>query len=170
PLGATLTTERVYAAFLGDPWQGRTFYHGHTYTGNALACAAGLASLKLFEDRHVLQNAALAATVIRQRLAGLQQHPQVAEVRQRGLMVGIELVLERDSLTPFPVEFRIGHHVTLAARRRGLILRPLGDVIVLMPAPGMTPELIGEICDKAIECIEEVVQNALRRLASGSPL
>lgn len=168
PLGATLTTERVYAAFLGDPWQGRTFYHGHTYTGNALACAAGLASLKLFEDRQVLQNAALAATVIRQRLAGLQQHPQVAEIRQRGLMVGIELVLERDSLTPFPVEFRVGHQVTLAARRRGLILRPLGDVIVLMPAPGMTPELIGEICDKATECIEEVVQSVLLRLASGS--
>jgi adenosylmethionine-8-amino-7-oxononanoate aminotransferase len=84
------------------------------------------------------------------------------------MMVGIELVRERDSLTPFPVEFRIGHQVTLAARRRGLILRPLGDVIVLMPAPGMSPELVREICDKAIDCIEEVVRNALQSLASGS--
>ena len=168
PLGATLTTEQVYSAFLGDPWQGRTFYHGHTYTGNALACAAGLASLKLFEDNHVLQNVAAAEAVIRQRLARLRQHPHVAEVRQRGLMVGIELVLDRDSLTPFPVPLRLGHQVTLAARRRGLILRPLGDVIVLMPAPAMPPDLVAQICDLAVACIDEVVQQALRSLPGGS--
>ena len=167
PLGATLTTERIYEAFLGEPWQGRTFYHGHTYTGNALACAAGLASLKLFEERRVLENAAASAALISARLADLQQHPHVAEVRQRGLMVGIELVRDRETLTSFPVQFRLGHQVTLAARRRGVILRPLGDVIVLMPAPAMPQHLISRICDTAIECINEVVADALKRCSLG---
>lgn len=163
PLGATLATERIFEAFLGDPWQGRTFFHGHTYTGNALGCAAGLASLQLFEQRQVTENVELCSGKIAQKLQVLQKHPSVAEIRQCGMMVGIELVRHRETLTPFPVEFRLGHQVTLAARRRGVILRPLGDVVVLMPAPGMSCENVEKICDVAIESIQEVTEDAVRR-------
>lgn len=162
PLGATLTTERVFSAFLGEPSLGRTFFHGHTYTGNALACAAGLASLRLFEERRLLQNVVRSADVIQQELAPLTSHPHIAEIRQRGLMVGIDLVRDREPLTPWPAQWRIGHQVTLAARRRGVILRPLGDVIVLMPAPGMPQDLVSRLCQVACECIDEVTQNAVR--------
>ncbi len=164
PLGATLATERIFEAFLGDPWQGRTFFHGHTYTGNALGCAAGLASLQLFEQRQVTDNVEQCSGRIAQKLSVLLKHPNVAEIRQCGMMVGIELVQDRETLTPFPVEFRLGHQVTLAARRRGVILRPLGDVIVLMPAPGMNYENVEKICDVAIESIQEVTDDAVRRV------
>jgi adenosylmethionine-8-amino-7-oxononanoate aminotransferase len=160
PLGATLTTERIFRAFLGDPSAGRTFFHGHTYTGNALACAAGLASLQLFEERRLLSNVADCADIVRRRLVPLRSHPHVAEIRQRGLMIGIELVRDRDGLESYPAALRMGHQVTLAARRRGVILRPLGDVVVLMPAPGMPPSLVERLCDVAVESIEEVVSRA----------
>ncbi len=159
PIAATLTTERIYAAFLGHPSEGRTFFHGHTYTGNALGCAAGLASLQLFEDNRVLENIQITSTRIAERLAVLRDHPHVGEVRQKGLMIGIELVRDRDGLVPFDTKMRLGHQVTLAARRRGVILRPLGDVIVLMPAPAMPVELVDRLCDAAIECIEEVTNS-----------
>ena len=127
PLAATLTTEAVYAAFLGEHEEYRTFFHGHTYTGNPLACAAALASLDVFEAERTLERLgpkiALLGELLDERVAPL---PAVAEVRRRGFMTGIEL-------TAFPAAARMGHQVTLAARRRGAIVRPLGDVVVLMP-------------------------------------
>ncbi|MBV9917304.1 MAG: adenosylmethionine--8-amino-7-oxononanoate transaminase [Solirubrobacterales bacterium] len=127
PLAATLATERVYEGFLGRAEEHRTFFHGHTYTGNPLACAAAVATLETFEGERTLERLApkieLLARLLGHHVAPL---PGVAEVRQRGFMVGIELH-ER------PVGERAGHRVTLAARRRGAIIRPLGDVIVLMP-------------------------------------
>jgi adenosylmethionine-8-amino-7-oxononanoate aminotransferase len=127
PLAATLTTERVYEGFLGAFEQFRTFFHGHTYTGNPLACAAALATLEVFETDRTLERLqekiALLADLLDREVAPLDT---VAEVRRRGFMVGIELA-------GFPVEARMGHQVTLAARRRGAIIRPLGDTVVLMP-------------------------------------
>jgi adenosylmethionine-8-amino-7-oxononanoate aminotransferase len=155
PLGATLTTDRVYEAFLGSPAAGRTFFHGHTYTGNSLGCAAGLASLQLFEGNRVLDNIRVASNTIMAEMSCLASHPHVLEVRQKGIMVGIELVRNRDTAEPFPAEMRMGHSVTLAARRRGVILRPLGDVVVLMPAPAMPPDLIQKLCRVAIDSIDE---------------
>lgn len=156
PIGTTLVTEQIYEAFLGEPWEGRTFYHGHTYTGNALGCAVGLKSLQLFEERNLLANVAQCSEVLSERLAVLEGHPHVAEVRQRGVMVGIELVQDRDGLRPFPVEQRVGHQVTLEARRQGVIIRPLGDVVVLMPAPGMPADTVHQLCDVALQSIEAV--------------
>jgi adenosylmethionine-8-amino-7-oxononanoate aminotransferase len=127
PLAATLATERIYEGFLGRFEEFRTFFHGHTYTGNPLACAAAIATLDVFEDEGVL--AALAPKI---QLLGalLDEHvaplPTVREIRRRGTMTAIEL-------TEFPLASRMGHHVTLAARDRGAIVRPLGDVVVLMP-------------------------------------
>ncbi len=127
PLAATLTTERIYEGFLGAVEDARTFFHGHTYTGNPLACAAGIASLETFARERTLELLApkieLLERLLAQRVAVL---PGVVEVRQRGFMVGIELIRR-------PAGERLGHAVTVAARRRGAVIRPLGDVIVLMP-------------------------------------
>ena len=127
PLAATLTTERVYEGFLGAFEEFRTFFHGHTYTGNPLACAAALATLEVFERERTLERLQGKIALLADLLATeVEPLPVVAEIRRRGFMVGIEL-------GGFPVEARTGHQVTLAARRRGAIVRPLGDTIVLMP-------------------------------------
>ncbi len=190
PLAATLVTDEIYDAFLGDPWAGRTFYHGHTYTGNPLACAAALASLRLIDENDVIANARRIEAVLQRELAPLagqrvgcvkssertivgnvvldpvrsedSTHPtidaHIAEVRQKGTMVGIELVQQREPLTPFPPERRIGHQVTLACRQRGVILRNIADTIVLMPAPAMPEQLVMELCRITLEAIEDVMR------------
>jgi adenosylmethionine---8-amino-7-oxononanoate aminotransferase len=126
PLAATLTTERIYEGFLGEFEEFRTFFHGHTYTGNPLACAAALATLDVFEEERTLERLARKIDLLAQLLEPLGSHPAVREVRRRGFMTGIEL-------TEHPLQVRMGHRVTLEARRRGAIVRPLGDVVVLMP-------------------------------------
>jgi adenosylmethionine---8-amino-7-oxononanoate aminotransferase len=126
PLAATLATEQIYAGFLGAPEEHRTFFHGHTYTGNPLACAAALANLDAFENERTLESLQVKIPLLQDLLAGLAEIPEVAEVRSRGFMVGIDLG-ERDP------SLRMGHRVTLEARKRGAIIRPLSDVVVLMP-------------------------------------
>jgi adenosylmethionine-8-amino-7-oxononanoate aminotransferase len=127
PLAATLTTERIYEGFLGRPEDGRTFFHGHTYTGNPLACAAAIATLELFESERTLERLERKITLLGRWLKGLVGPlPAVAAIRRRGFMCGIEL-------RGYPPAARMGHQVALAARRHGAIVRPLGDVLVLMP-------------------------------------
>jgi adenosylmethionine---8-amino-7-oxononanoate aminotransferase len=153
PLAATLTTEAVYASFLGDYASFRTFFHGHTFTGNPLACAAALASARLFESERVLERMQTALSALRPKLAAVAELPAVGEVRQRGAMVGVELVRDRRTKEPFPVAERIGHQVCLAARKHGVLLRPLGAVVVLMPPLSLTPaeaELLGDAVYRAI--------------------
>jgi lysine--8-amino-7-oxononanoate aminotransferase len=137
PLAATFATQRIFDAFLGDPWEGRTFYHGHTYTGNPLACAAALASLELFGRNAVVENVATNAPKLAAMLDDLRDLPHVGDVRQLGYMVGIELVEDRATRRPFDAKRRVGAEVCNRIRARGVILRPLGDVIVLMPPPAM---------------------------------
>ncbi|HVY79209.1 MAG TPA: adenosylmethionine--8-amino-7-oxononanoate transaminase [Solirubrobacterales bacterium] len=126
PLAATLASERIYEGFLGAPEEYRTFFHGHTYTGNPLACAAALANLDVFEQERTLERLQPKIALLRELLAGIETMPEVAEVRGRGFMAGIDLGEHDPSL-------RIGHRVTLEARERGAIVRPLSDVVVLMP-------------------------------------
>ena len=126
PLAATLATERIYEGFLGRFEEFKTFFHGHTYTGNPLACAAALANLNVFEQERTLERLGPKIDLLERLLRRVAAIPTVREVRQRGFMVGIEV-------GPFPLDARMGHQVTLEARRRGAILRPLGDVVVLMP-------------------------------------
>ncbi|MEA2393335.1 MAG: adenosylmethionine---8-amino-7-oxononanoate aminotransferase [Solirubrobacteraceae bacterium] len=134
PLAATLATERIYEGFLGRHEQLRTFFHGHTYTGNPLACAAALASLRVFEQERTLERLQPKIALLREALAEeVERLPSVREVRQRGFMVGIEL-------QGFPLKARIGHRVTLEARARGAIVRPLGDTVVLMPPLSIEPD------------------------------
>jgi adenosylmethionine---8-amino-7-oxononanoate aminotransferase len=159
PLAATLTTERIYEGFLGRPEELRTFFHGHTYTGNPLACAAGVATLELFEREQTLEGLQpkieLLARTLAHRVAVL---PAVAEVRQRGFMVGIEL----DSTDPAD---RLGHQVTLAARRRGAIIRPLGDVVVLMPPLAISEADLARLVAITASSIAETAVGQLRAAA-----
>jgi adenosylmethionine---8-amino-7-oxononanoate aminotransferase len=126
PLAATLTTERLYEGFLGAPEEHRTFFHGHTFTGNPLACAAALASLEAFREECTLLRLQPKVRLLGELLAETARMPEVAEVRGRGFMVGIDLGEHDPAL-------RLGHRAALEARERGVIVRPLGDVVVLMP-------------------------------------
>jgi adenosylmethionine---8-amino-7-oxononanoate aminotransferase len=131
PLATTLTTERVYEGFLGAPEELRTFFHGHTFTGNPLACAAAIASLDAFDVEHTLLRLQPKIRLLHDVLEPLAAMGEVAEVRGRGFMVGIDLGKHDPAL-------RLGHRVTLEARARGAIIRPLGDVVVLMPPLAIT--------------------------------
>jgi adenosylmethionine-8-amino-7-oxononanoate aminotransferase len=126
PLAVTFATERIYEGFLGRHEEYRTFFHGHTYTGNPLACAAAIATLDVFEDERTIERLQPKIGLLARLLEPIAQLPCVGEVRQSGFMVGIEL-------EGFDPSERMGHRVTLEARDRGAIIRPLGDVIVLMP-------------------------------------
>ena len=131
PLAATLATERVYEGFLGAADEYRTFFHGHTFTGNPLGCAAALASLEVFEREGTLVRLQPKIRMLGELLGQLERMPEVAEVRGRGFMVGIDLGDHDPSL-------RLGHRVALEARERGAIVRPLGDTMVLMPPLSIT--------------------------------
>jgi adenosylmethionine-8-amino-7-oxononanoate aminotransferase len=116
-----------------------------------------MASLELFENNNVLDNVRANSGLLARRLSEINAHPRVGQVRQKGIMAGIELVADRQAQTPFPPAARIGHHVALAARRRGLVTRPLGDVVVLMPAPAMPPALVDELCTATFAAIDEAL-------------
>lgn len=133
PLAATLTTQEIYEGFKGAYRDLKTFFHGHTYTGNPLACAAAIANLELFKKEKTIQKLQPKIKQLSRRLKEIQQLPHVKEVRQLGFMVGIELILDKQNNIPYSWEDRIGVQVILEARKYGLILRPLGNVIVLMP-------------------------------------
>jgi adenosylmethionine---8-amino-7-oxononanoate aminotransferase len=133
PLAATLATKRIFEGFLGEMKDRRALYHGHTYTGNPLGCSAALGTLEAFDKDRILERLPPKIEALRAGLRPLEDHPKVGEIRQRGLLAGIELVSNKKTREPFPYEKRTGHRVILEARRRGAILRPLADVIVLMP-------------------------------------
>lgn len=133
PLAATLVTEKIYQAFLGEYREWKTFFHGHSYTGNPLGCAVALANLEVFRQERTLKNLQPKIKALRRFLKPLAEHPHVGEIRQCGLMVGIELVKDQARREGYPLEERIGHRVALEARRRGLLLRPIGNVIILIP-------------------------------------
>jgi adenosylmethionine---8-amino-7-oxononanoate aminotransferase len=156
PLAVTMTTQRIFDAFLGEHDEFRTFFHGHTYTGNPLACAAALANLDLMAKRDTVGGVAERAAVLAAALAPLAGHPHVGEVRQRGLMVGIELVAERTTRAPYPAAARTGMAVAERARDEGVIIRPLSDVVVLMPPLAMPAPDIERLAAATIRAIDHV--------------
>ncbi len=137
PLAATFATQKIFDAFLGDPWEGKTFFHGHTYTGNPLACAAAIASLELFQKNKLIAAIQQKSLVLSDRLKRLSPLKHVGDVRQKGFMVGIELVADKSTRQPFDSRRRVGAELCNNLRRHGIILRPLGDVIILMPPLAM---------------------------------
>jgi len=133
PLAATLATEEIFQGFLGRPQENRTFFHGHTYTGNPVACAAGLASLDIFAKDRTIERLQTKIGQMEKGLRRFRELPHVGDIRQRGFMVGIELVADRSTKAPYAPQMRMGARVARESRPRGAILRPLGDVVVLMP-------------------------------------
>jgi adenosylmethionine-8-amino-7-oxononanoate aminotransferase len=154
PLAATLASERIYEGFLGAPEDGRTFFHGHTYTGNPLACAAALANLDAFEQERTLLQLQPKIHLLDRLLAEIAAMPEVEEVRHRGFMVGIDLGRHDPAL-------RLGHRVTLEARRRGAIVRPLGDVVVLMPPLAISKADLRRLVEVVSDSIEAASATAV---------
>ena len=157
PLSATVAKPLVFESFLGDAPEGRQFFHGHTFGGNPMAAAAALASLEVFESEGTLDRVDPMAARLRDRIRPLDNHPNVASIRGRGLMFGIELLASRDTKQAFAPDLQVGRRVCEAALQRGLYLRPLGDVIVLMPAPAMDLETLDELGDIVVSSIVETL-------------
>jgi adenosylmethionine---8-amino-7-oxononanoate aminotransferase len=147
PLATTLATERIYEGFLGAYEEWRTFFHGHTYTGNPLACAAALANLDAFESERTLESMQPKIGLLHELLSHVEAMPEVAEVRACGFMVGIDLGEHDPAL-------RLGHRVTVEARKRGAVLRPLGDVVILMPPLSISTDELEELVRTTAESIE----------------
>ena len=159
PLAATLATEEVFSAFLGERSDYRTFFHGHTYTGNALACAAALASLEIFETDAVLAGVAEKSWHLAQLFkAHLADHRHVIDIRQRGLMCGIELARKPGAEESYPADEAVGARVCDAARSHGVVLRPLGDVIVLMPPLSITNQELDMVVEAIGQSIDDVLE------------
>lgn len=157
PLGATLATEEIFEAFLAPAHASRQFFHGHSFTGNALGCAAALANLEIFAKEGVLGRVARTSAHLARRLDALRARSCVGDIRQRGLMVGVELVRDRATRAPFDPRDRIGHLVCMAVRKHGIILRPLADTVVVMPPLSVTERELDAIVDALAQALDEVV-------------
>ncbi len=157
PLAATLATDEIYNTFLDVPSAGKTFYHGHTYTGNQLGCAVALASCRLLESNRVLENVATNQQIMHKWSEQLRDHPHVGDIRQCGVILALELVQDRVGQTPFPPEARIGHQVTLAALNYDTLIRPVGDVLVVMPAPAMPQAILRRLLEATERAIRDVL-------------
>jgi len=153
PLAATLASEHIYEGFLGAHEEFRTFFHGHTFTGNPLACAAALASLEVFRSDRTLLRLQPKIRLLNERLRALEAMPEVAEVRGRGMMIGIDLGEHDPAL-------RLGHRVTEEARQRGALIRPLGDVVVLMPPLAISKADLRRLVEITAESIQAAYASA----------
>jgi adenosylmethionine---8-amino-7-oxononanoate aminotransferase len=158
PLAATLTTEDIYQGFLGEYRELRTFFHGHTYTGNPLACAAAIANLDLFKKEKTIARLRPKIALLREQLRRFNALDHVGEVRQKGFMVGIELVKDRATKEPYPLEDKVGIRVVLECRKHGLIIRPLGNVIVLMPPLAMTAKELKQMADIVYRAVKKITE------------
>lgn len=165
PIAATLTQEHIYEAFYGEYTDLKTFFHGHSYTGNQLGCAAALANLEIFEKENIIQQVEEKALFLEEQLKHVAELEFVGAVRQLGLMCGIELVQHKRTNEPFPWEQRVAYRSTLKMRALGMLTRPLGDVIVLMPPLAATNDQLKQMVDimkegimeAATECLEQQV-------------
>jgi adenosylmethionine-8-amino-7-oxononanoate aminotransferase len=157
PVAATLASGAIFEAFLGEFSELKTFFHGHSYTGNALGCAAALANLKIFETDATLEKNKASAKILADRLALFWNHPHVGDVRQEGLICAIEIVQDFTTRAPFPFADRIGHRICEAAQKQGLLTRPIGDVLVLMPPYCATEAELARMVDALWRALNEVL-------------
>jgi adenosylmethionine-8-amino-7-oxononanoate aminotransferase len=157
PLAATVATEQVYSAFLGEFRDLKTFFHGHSYTGNPLGCAAGLACLDIFEKDRVIDRLKPKINLLADRLDDISGLAHVGNVRHKGLMAAIELVRDKKTRTPYAWEEKMGWQVAYKAREKGLLIRPLGNVIVIMPPLSITKKDLVKMMDIIKVSIEDIV-------------
>jgi adenosylmethionine-8-amino-7-oxononanoate aminotransferase len=159
PLAATLATEDIYQAFYADWQAGKAFLHSHSYTGNALACAAALATLEIFGQQDWMAENRNHGHLLWMSVAGLLKHPNVAEVRQQGMILAIELAADARARKPFPAAERRGRRVYEYGLSKGVLLRPLGDVIYFMPPYILSGEEVKLMSQTAVEGIEQAVRD-----------
>jgi len=155
PLAATVASREIFDAFLGD--SAKTFFHGHSYTGNALGCAAALANLKIFETEKTLEHNLILKQTLAKSAAKFWEHPHVGDVRQEGLICAIEIVRDFKTREPFRLAERIGPRICEAARAHGLLTRPVGDVLVLMPPYCVTENQIARMVEALWLGLKEVL-------------
>ncbi len=158
PLAATLATRQVFDAFCSEYKKKRTFFHGHTYTANPMACAAALANLQVFERKNTIEELQGKIAFLKDRLKSFRELKHVGDIRQLGFMVGIELVRDPDTKESYPYGAKIGIKVTKEARKRGLVIRPLGDIMVLMPPLSMDYEEMEKLLDITYHSIRAVTE------------
>ena len=168
PLAANVTTEEIFSVFLGEYKEFKTFFHGHTYTGNPLGCAVALASLELFKQENIIERMQPRIAYLKQRLKqDFLPLAHVADIRQWGFMVGIELAADKNERRSYPPEKRTGHKLIVEARKRGVLIRPLGDVIILMPPLTISDEELKTLLDVTYDCIRVVAEDEGSRIEDG---
>jgi len=158
PVAATFATDRIYDAFYADYEEQKTFFHGHSYTGNPLGCAVALENLRLMEERRIVEEVARKSVLVAEQLAPMRDRPHVGDIRQKGFMVGIELVRDKRTKEPYHWNERIGVRVTRKAREKGMLTRPLGNVIVFLPPLASTEEELREMIAILDASIAEVTE------------
>jgi adenosylmethionine-8-amino-7-oxononanoate aminotransferase len=158
PLAATIATEKIYRAYLGNYKDLKTFFHGHTYTGNQLACAAAIANLNVFKKEKTLQKMEKKIELLKKELQVIAGLHHVGDVRQNGFMAGIELVKDRKTGEPFPFEEKVGAKVCFRAREKGLIIRPLGNIVVLMPPLSISRQELKNLSRITAEAISDITE------------
>lgn len=158
PLAATLTTDKVFQGFCADYRDFKTFFHGHSYTGNPLACAAALANLEIFAEEKTIENLQPKINLLTQQLQKFSEHFHVKEVRQLGMMVGIEMIQDKFNNIAYPLDEKRGNQVVLACRKCGIIIRPLGNTLVLMPPFVITEQEIKYLCEQVYAAMDEVLR------------
>ncbi|GGI15761.1 adenosylmethionine--8-amino-7-oxononanoate transaminase [Gottfriedia solisilvae] len=158
PVSATLTTNTIYEAFLGTYEEQKTFFHGHSYTGNPLGCAVALANLDLFEKKQLINHVEEISSFIEESLRTFYDLQHVGDIRQSGVMIGIELVLCKETKEPFHWNDRVGVRVTKRAKELGLLTRPLGNVIVFMPPLASTKSELEEMLNILYKAISDCTE------------
>ncbi|WP_017727658.1 adenosylmethionine--8-amino-7-oxononanoate transaminase [Halalkalibacterium ligniniphilum] len=161
PIAVTLTSEQIYQAFYADYTEMKTFFHGHSYTGNQLGCAVALANLDLFDHEALVDKVSKKAEFLQNELNDLLNLNHVGDIRQLGFMVGIELVKDKKTKQPFSKEERLGYHVTLQMRKEGMLSRPMGDVLVFMPPLSSTEEELKAMVDIMKTSVWKITENNL---------
>ena len=157
PLAATIASREIFEAFLGEYAEFKAFFHGHSYSGNQLGCATARASLALFEKVHTLAHIRDRAATLQRLVQRLWEHPNVGDLRCEGMICAIELVEDFETRRRFPGEQRVGWRVCEAARKRGLLTRPIGDIIVLMPPFCVTDEQLATCVEAVAQALVEVL-------------
>lgn len=159
PMAMTITTQKIYDAFYDDYGKGRAFMHSHTYSGNPLGCSAALAVQQIMREEHILENAAETGKYLTAKLQEkLADHKNVGEIRSLGLINAIELVKDKDTKQPFDAKLRTGYQIYKKALQKGLLLRPLGDVLYFNPALNIDKETIDKAIDRCIESMDEILK------------
>ncbi|MBI2488007.1 MAG: adenosylmethionine--8-amino-7-oxononanoate transaminase [Deltaproteobacteria bacterium] len=159
PLSATIVTQEIYDAFLGEYEEFKTFFHGHSYAGNPISCAAGLGNLEAFRNYNTLEELEEKIEFLEQELREFKGLKHVGDVRNKGFMVGIELVEDRETKKPYPVKMKMGWKVAELAMEEEVLIRPLGNVIVVMPPIGISMEDLKKLLTVTYRAIKKTTES-----------